>query len=340
MTSIRLGVLGCADIARRRMLPAAVAAPDVELVAVASRDSAKADRTAAEFGCRPVVGYAELLKRDDVDAVYVPLPAALHAEWVEAGLRAGKHLLAEKPLTTDLARTAELVVLARALGLALWENVMFVHHSQHREVRRLLASGAIGEPRFFRSAFAVPRRPKDDIRHRADLDGGALWDTGVYPLRAAQYFLGGQLHTVGATRMVDPQTAVDICGAALLRSRDGVSAHLSFSLDNAYQSMYELWGSEGRIVVGQAFTPAADHRPELRLFLGTGMETIRLDADDQASRTLAGFATAVRETPEPDAHILPLARLLEDVRGAVDASPKEAEPGQTRVAPADARHCT
>lgn len=338
MTSIRLGVLGCADIARRRMLPAAVAAPDVELVAVASRDPAKADLTAAEFGCRPVVGYAELLERDDVDAVYVPLPAALHAEWVEAGLRAGKHVLAEKPLTTDLARTAELVALARSLGLALWENVMFVHHSQHLEVRRLLAAGAIGEPRFFRSAFAVPRRPKDDIRHRADLGGGALWDVGVYPLRATQYFLGGQPRTVGATRVVDPQTGVDVCGAALLRFSDGVSAHLSFGLDHAYQSLYELWGSEGRIVVERAFTPAADHWPELRLFRGTGTEAIRLGVDDQVSRTLAGFATAVREAPGPDPHILPLARLLEDVRRAADGTSDEAVRGQTRTAPPNSRH--
>lgn len=343
MTAIRLGVLGCADIARRRMLPAAVAAPDVELVAVASRDPAKAHLTAAEFGCHPVVGYARLLERDDVDAVYVPLPAALHAEWVEAGLRAGKHVLAEKPLTTELSRTAELVALSRSLGLALWENLMFVHHPQHREVGRLLAAGAIGEPRFYRSAFAVPRRPKDDIRHRADLGGGALWDTGVYPLRAAQYFLGGQPRTVGATRTMDPRTGVDVGGAALLRSRNGVSAHVTFGLDNAYQSVYELGGSEGRIVVERAFTPAADHRPELRLSCGTRTETILLDADDQVSRTLAAFAAAVRKDPGPDPHILPLARLLEDVRNAADGTPDETVhvetvQGQTWTVPSTSRH--
>ena len=138
--------------------------------------------------------------------------------------------------------------------------------------------------------------------------------------------------------MVDPRAGVDVCGAALLRSRDGVSAHLSYGLDNAYQSLYELWGSEGRIVVERAFTPAADHRPEVRLFRGTGMETIRLDADDQVSRTLAGFAAAVREDPGPDPHIVPLARLLENVRRAADGTPDEALRGQTRAAPSISRH--
>ncbi|MEQ4606332.1 Gfo/Idh/MocA family oxidoreductase [Streptomyces cavourensis] len=148
--AVRVGVLGCADIARRRMLPAFAASPDTEVVAVASRDADRAKALAAPYGARPVQGYAELLADASVDAVHIPLPLALHAEWTEAALRAGKHVLAEKPLTDDPARSAALFALAERSGLALMENVMFVHHRRHAEVARLVAAG--------RSANSAPSR--------------------------------------------------------------------------------------------------------------------------------------------------------------------------------------
>ncbi|MEG3631672.1 Gfo/Idh/MocA family protein [Streptomyces poriticola] len=300
MKPVRIGVIGCADIARRRMLPAMSAGPDVELVAVASRDEARARQTAAHFGCRPVHGYDALLARDDIDAVYVPLPAALHAPWAEAALRAGKHVLAEKPLTTDAARTRELLALADKNALVLMENVMFVHHPQHAKVRELLAQGAIGELRSFHAAFAVPRLPPHDIRLRADLAGGALWDTGVYPVRAALHFLGPGLRVTGATLVHGSGQDVDTAGSALLHTPDGVGAQLSFGLDHAYRSTYGLWGSEGRITVERAFTPPAGHLPQVRLERRTGAEHVPLPADDQVSRTVSAFAAAVRTASVPD----------------------------------------
>lgn len=252
---VRVAVLGCADIALRRMLPAMAASADVELIAVASRDAHKANETARRFGCAAVHGYDALLARDDVDAVYVPLPAALHDVWVEAALRAGKHVLAEKPLTTSQVRTAELLRLASARGLALVENVLFVHHGQHAAVRALVRDGAIGQTRSLQASFAVPARPEHDIRYRAALGGGALWDVGVYPVRAALYLLGSPLTVAGAVLMSDPGREVDTSGAALLRSEAGAVAHLTFGIGHAYHSGYELRGSEGRITVDRAFTP-------------------------------------------------------------------------------------
>lgn len=188
---LRIGVIGCAAIARRRMLPAMRAHPGIEIAAVASRDAAKAADTAEQFGCRPVTGYEKLLALDEVQAVYVPLPAALHEQWIEAALAAGKHVLAEKPLTTDPVRTRRLMDLARARGLTLMENVMFVHHSRHAAVKRLVGEGAIGELRAFQASFTIPALPGDDIRYRPELGGGSLYDVGVYPVRAAVHFLGG-----------------------------------------------------------------------------------------------------------------------------------------------------
>ncbi|CAL9618808.1 dTDP-3,4-didehydro-2,6-dideoxy-alpha-D-glucose 3-reductase [Streptomyces sp. enrichment culture] len=312
--ALRIGVLGCADIARRRMLPAITATPGVELAAVASRDEAKARETAAPYGARPVRGYRELLDRDDVDAVYVPLPAALHERWTEAALRSGRHVLAEKPLTTDPAATGRLLTLARRSGLFLMENVMFVHHGQHETVRELLAGGAVGELRGFSAAFAVPRLADDDIRYRTDLGGGALWDTGVYPVRAALHLLGDALTVQGAVLTGGPGRHVDTAGTALLSTPEGVAVQLAFGLDHAYRCGYELWGSEGTLTVDRVFTPPADHHPEIRLRRGAETRTLRLPAQDQVTATVAAFARAVRTGATPDDTSLRQAHLLEAIR--------------------------
>ncbi|MPY51115.1 Gfo/Idh/MocA family oxidoreductase [Streptomyces sp. K1PN6] len=319
--------MGCAGIAVRRMLPAFEACPDIEIAAVASRDEAKARQVAERFGCRPVHGYAELLEQDDIQAVYVPLPAALHAEWTEAALTAGRHVLAEKPLTTDRHRTGELLDLARTRGLVLMENVMFVHHHRHEEVRRLVAEGAIGELRAFHAAFTIPPLPDGDIRYNAELGGGALADVGVYPLRAALHFLGHDLDLVGARLVQGPGRQVETSGAALLSTPGTVTAQITFGMEHAYRSSYELWGSEGSITVDRAFTPPADHVPVIGLNRGGTVEKIRLEPHDQVAATVAAFAAAVRTGTLPDTGAtLRQAELLDEIyRSASRGEPNGTE---------------
>ncbi|MDO0926671.1 Gfo/Idh/MocA family oxidoreductase [Streptomyces sp. TG1A-8] len=315
---VRIGVLGGAGIARRRMLPAFASAAGVEVAAVASRERARAAELTGLFGGDPVEGYAGVLERDDVDAVYVPLPAALHAEWTHRALLAGKHVLAEKPLTGDAARTRALLALARARGLVLRENVMFVHHAQHATVRRLVAEGAVGRPRAFHAAFTIPELPPDDIRFDAALGGGALLDVGLYPVRAALHFLGPGLEVAGAVLDRPPGREVETSGAVLLRGPDGVTAQLTFGIGLGYRSSYEICGTRGRIGVDRAFTPPADHRPVLALERAGRVERITLDADDQVANTVRDFVHAVRtgEGPAGPDHRATLrqARLLDAIR--------------------------
>lgn len=315
MDPVRIGIMGCADIARRRMLPAMAAVPGAEAVAVASRDPDTAADLAARVGCRPVHGYARLLELDEIEAVYIPLPAALHATWVEAALRAGKHVLAEKPVTAEPERSRALLDLARRYDLALMENIMFVHHRQHAAVRRLLDEGAIGELRSFHAAFAIPALPDSDIRYARELGGGALGDVGIYPVRAALHFLGTALSVAGAVLADGPGREVDTLGAALLRGPGGCSAHLTFGLDHAYQSSYVLWGSTGRITVSRAFTPPADYAPVLSLESETGARQILLEPDDQVANTVRAFISAVRAGRSPAADVtLRQAEILHEIR--------------------------
>lgn len=320
--TVGLGVIGCASIAWRRTLPAAVADPLTRVVAVAGRDPEKTDRFARQFDCQAVYDYQQLLQCEDIDAVYVPLPAALHARWIEAALHAGKHVLAEKPLATDADTAARLVSLARAKGLLLIENYMFTHHAQHRAVRQLVADGTIGELRAFSAAFTIPQLPPDDIRHQRGLGGGALLDVAGYPIRAAELFLGDGLEVVGAVLRHHPLWEVDTGGAALLRTASGVTAHITFGIENAYHSSYELWGSVGRITVDRAFTPPADHAPVVRVERQDGVREHLLPCDDQFARVIRAFSRAVLDgaydLPAGGGHrmveIVPHARLVDAVR--------------------------
>jgi len=319
--AVRIGLLGCADIALRRMVPAFRATAETTLVVVASRDPITARRVADSAGCAAAADYRSVLERPDVDAVYLPLPVALHAEWTERALRAGKHVLVEKPMTADPQDTTALLALAAGRGLVLRENVMFVHHAQHRYVRELVAEGAIGELRAFSAAFTVPALPPGNIRYRPELAGGALLDIGLYPLCAAQRFLGRDLAVVGAHSRTHRTHGVDIAGSALLAGPDDVTAQIVFGMDHSYRSGYELWGSTGSISVDRAFAPPTDHAPVLRLADRSGARDIRLEPDDQYVNSVRAFAAAVTaaDTPPPPVDPVALARLMRDVRRAAAA---------------------
>jgi dTDP-3,4-didehydro-2,6-dideoxy-alpha-D-glucose 3-reductase len=319
---VRLGVIGCADIAVRRVLPAARDQAGLRLVAVSARDPRRAQQVAGAFGCETEPDYRRLLERTDIEAVYIPLPVALHAPWTLAALRHGKHVLVEKPLSTSADLAESLAGYAEERGLVLMENFMFLHHGRNHAARRLLERGAIGPLRAFSAAFAVPPRPAGDIRYRPDLGGGALYDIGVYPLRAAQFFLGGRLEVLGAH--LDPgESGVDVGGAVLLRSPGGVTVQLTFGMRHAYQSRYELWGADGRIVADRAFTAPPDLPAALRIEGQPGAREVISPPQDQSANTLRRFARAVRraghrgsagsERPPQARGAVELARLVDEV---------------------------
>ncbi|MGJ5893797.1 gfo/Idh/MocA family oxidoreductase [Streptomyces sp. V2] len=319
MTPLRFGVLGCADIAVRKMIPALLDHADhATLTAVASRDTAKAEQLAARHGCTAVTGYEALLDRADIDAVYVPLPATLHAEWIERALRAGKHVLAEKPLCTDAPTAARLFSLARQRGLLLFENVMFLHHSQHTAVTEALADGTIGELRAFTGTFTIPPKPPGDIR-TLPVGGGMLLEAGIYPLRAAQHFLGPGLTVTGA--VLRRRAGVVLSGAILLSDATGVPAHVTFGMEHAYRASYELAGTTGRLGLDRAFTPPETYQPVLWVRRQDHVEERTLPADHQFANVVRVFTDAVRRgdglTADADASVRQ-ATLVDEVLDRAD----------------------
>jgi predicted dehydrogenase len=314
MHVVRMGVLGCASIAFRRVLPAMQEAKGIELRAVASRDPAKARVFAEHFGCAAAAGYEDLLAREDIDAVYVPLPTGLHAYWVSRALEAGKHVLSEKPLTWDRSTALDLVDQAQKAGLWLMENYMFLHHSQHETVRGLVAEGRIGAPRVFSASFGIPPLAPADVRYDPGLGGGALLDVGVYPIRAASYFLGPELDVIGSVLRLHPDRGVDVAGHILLATPAGVTAELSFGFEHSYRSWYALWGDRGRLTLDRAFTPPPARQPLIRIESQDHAEELTLPADHQFKNIAEFFARSILT----GAHYEPQARAITHQAELVD----------------------
>jgi predicted dehydrogenase len=184
---VRWGILGTAGIAETAFLPALHEAGDGVALLVTSRDPARAESWAAEHGVeRGVQGYDQVLDDPSIEAVYIPLPNGMHAEWTIAALEAGKAVLCEKPLCATPEETARVLQVARGASGPLWEAFVFPFHEQMDRVRETIAGGTIGEVREISSRFHFPLDDPQDVRLQAELAGGSIQDVGCYPIRLAR----------------------------------------------------------------------------------------------------------------------------------------------------------
>ncbi|HEV7662583.1 MAG TPA: Gfo/Idh/MocA family oxidoreductase [Chloroflexota bacterium] len=313
---VRWGVLGAADIAVRRLIPAMHEARGNEVVALASRSHDRARALVSELNIPRAYGsYAELLADPEVDAVYVPLPNTMHAEWTIRSAEAGKHVLCEKPMATTVAECDAMIAACRAAGVKFMEAFMYRFHPQHARVRALVASGAIGEPTMIRSSFCVRmQRPPEDIRYSAALGGGALFDVGVYALDAARWLAAtAQSEATSASLgiSVDPvgitgQTALNAAGvdenaAAALAFPSGLLAAVTCSFQAAAGGTYEIIGPQGKITVHHAFTPPPDTAPRLTLTTPEGAtdETFAPNQNQYTMMLEAVAQSILNNTPTP-----------------------------------------
>jgi len=293
MKKIRMGILGCADIANRLVIPNMILSGNYDVVAFASRDYNKAILFKNKFGGIAVKDYQALIERDDIDAVYIPLPPGLHYEWIIKALNAKKHVFSEKSITTNYNETKNIISLARTEKLVVFENFMFPFHSQFEFVKEKIANGAIGIIKLLRSSFGFPIfNAETNIRYKKKLGGGALFDAGAYTLMAAQLFLGSEQKIIGAT-LINNGKEVDFQGAVMLRNNAGIVSQLAFGFDNFYQNNIELWGSTGKLTVMRAFTAGPGFMPEIIIEQQNKYEKFILNADNHSIKILNAFYNAI-----------------------------------------------
>ena len=288
MPRTRIAVMGCANIAKRYVIPAIKDLNDeFDLIAVSSRSNEKATEFANEFNCEAITGYDKLLARSDIDMVYIPLPTGLHEEWVLKSLESGKHVYVEKSLAMSYDSALKMVDAARKYDLVLMENFQFIHHNQHQFVKKLVEEGRIGSLRLLRASFGFPPLDKDNFRYDPTLGGGVLIDAAAYMVKVSQFWLGGNLKVKAAT--LNYVNGVDIHGGAYLTGENGEISEVAFGMDNFYQCNYELWGSEGKITADRAYTAPPGFKPKITLEYQDGIEEWDMDADNHFINLLRAF---------------------------------------------------
>lgn len=320
---MKIGILGTADIAFRRFLPALQKYPGATYAGVASRTPEKATHFVETYGGKVYPSYDALLADGTIDAVYVPLPPALHYEWGKKVLESGKHLFMEKPFSASLAETEELLRLATNNRLAVHENYMFLYHSQLGQIKEIIASGKIGELRLIQAAFGFPKRSKDDFRYNKALGGGALLDCGGYPVRLALDLLGNTAKLTQANLVQPKDYEVDLYGSAVLENNEGLSAQISFGMDNSYMCNLEVWGSTGRLTTQRIFTAPDGYQPEVEIQTQDGKEQIQLSADNSFLGSIEHFVELINlaKIGEIDQNILLQSALTDAIkkRGTSDS---------------------
>ncbi|MBQ3292649.1 MAG: Gfo/Idh/MocA family oxidoreductase [Mogibacterium sp.] len=331
MDKIRIGVMGPAEIAFRRTVPALIASESTEYAGISHASleewpgqsaghAAKCDKFVETYGGRIYDSFTEMLDDESIDAVYIPLPPGAHLKWATLALNKGKHVLVEKPSTTSLEDTQALVSLAKEKGLALHENYAYAFHRQIRALQELLKSGRIGDLRMVRSSFSFPYRGEQDFRYHADKGGGAIIDCGGYPVNLVCRFLGGNIRVtdsfMGSTREHD----VDTYGAATLRGDNGVIAQISWGTDNTYRCNIELHGSTGLASADRVFSPPPTMNPVITVRDNSGTEEIFAGSEDQFRSSAEYFCKCISDPEKRETRYAEILKQAELIQSIIDSN--------------------
>lgn len=254
---LRWGILGCARITARGLIPGIQKSRTGSLVGLASRDLAKAQEWAQRHGIPKTFGdYDELVNHPEIDVVYIPLPNELHKQWVFAAADAGKHVLCDKPLALDSHEAEEMVEHCRSKGVLLMEGFMWRHQDRMLELKRQVDAGELGELRFIRSSFSFSIDP-EDWRLDPERGGGALWDVGCYGVNAARWIAGAEPEVIRSFAHFGP-SGVDMSLSTILRFPNDVLAAIDCSFEQPFRSSLEVVGTKSRVVAPLAFLPSPE----------------------------------------------------------------------------------
>lgn len=297
---VRWGVLSSANIGVKAVSPAIVASSNGQLVAVGSRN---VQRAAELYSFAPNVriydNYQSIIDDPTIEAIYIPVPNSLHAEWTLKALQAGKHVLCEKPLATTAEEAATMIEAARAHKVLLMEAFMYRFHPQIQWALERVNAGAIGPVRLVRASFSFDiRSHPENIRLSAELAGGSLMDVGCYPVNFCRAVYGRPPVTVAARVHVDRPGGVDMAMNAVLDFGDGCFGLIDSSFELTNRQMTEIIGEQGAITIPVPFVPGNNETTAF-LIKGGQMKEKNFSRIDQYQLQVEHFATCIRTGQEP-----------------------------------------
>ena len=293
---IRWGVLGVANIATAKVIPAMQACARAEITAIASRDRRKAEDAALALGIPKAYGaYEELLADPDIDAIYNPLPNHLHVPWSIKAAEAGKHVLCEKPISLTSAECRDLIAARDRAGVKIGEAFMVATAPRWVRAKELVRSGRLGRLGSIVGCFSYYNDDPKNVRNILEWGGGGVMDIGCYPIFISRWMYGEEPVKVSAAVERDPAMKVDRLASAVLEFPSGQSIFTCGMQLVYYQSM-QFFGTKARMEIEMPFNPAPDRPSFLRIDDGAGgVETEEFSPCDQYTVQGDAFSRAIQE---------------------------------------------
>ena len=314
MRKIRWGILSAANIAYDEFVPALLRSDEAVVAAIASKNSEKVKR----FNC-PIVyqQYEQLLEDSSIDAVYIPLPNSLHAEWAVKAMNKGKHVLLEKPAAITEAEMEAIHQAAIENNVVFMEAFMYQFHCQHKRVKELLKSEVIGEFSHIKAHFSWMLEDSGDIRLNLELGGGAMRDVGCYGLHAVTQIIGFKPIQISMSGKFNPEYGVDTTSVCVLKDNQNRIAEVSASMELPFINRYEIIGVKGSITVESSFRPDISDDKFGKVTVRDENNNVVLFErfkDDQYLRQVEHFQYCILNGENPvyhSVHSLQMARYLE-----------------------------
>jgi predicted dehydrogenase len=280
--------------------------PHVHLRGIASRDRKRAESAARDMGFPKAYGsYEDLLADADIEAVYIPLPNHLHAEWVRKAADAGKHVLCEKPFAMNAIEAEQAISYARSKGVLVMEAFMYRFHPQWQRAREIVKAGEIGRVHMVSCVFSYMLKDPANIRNILSIGGGGIPDIGCYAVSSSRFLIGREPERVVSLVHRDREMKTDILSSGIL---DFGVARCMFTVGTQTQpsQRVDVLGSGGALSVLLPFNAYPDTPMQLSVTTGVGTRQVSTQAADQYVEMFEAFSTAVREggtepTPAEDA---------------------------------------
>jgi len=328
--TVRWGILSTADIGVRKVIPGIRKAARCEVVAIASRDGEQARAVADQLGIPSAhASYEALLADPGVDAVYIPLPNHMHMDWTIAALRAGKHVLCEKPLAMTADDAQRMVDVAHETGLHLMEAFMYRQHPSWVAAVDLVDSGRIGTLTAVQSWFSYYNDDATNIRNIVEYGGGALFDIGCYTINLSRMVFGGEPLHIQASVRRDRATGVDALVSAIL-DFDGGIASFTCAIRSESDQRVHIYGTKGRISIDIPFNIPPDRPTRIRLTAGgdppvaPDTTVLEFPTTDPYTAEVERFVSAVLDggpTPVPPEDAVANLRVIDTIFAIAERGP-------------------
>ena len=295
-TKLRIGIIGCSTIAKNSTIPAIIKSEKTEVTCIGSRSEEKAKEFAERFCCLDYGNYEDVLKNENVDAVYISTPIGNHEEWVIKSAKAGKHILCEKSSTISYHSAKKMIQICKENNVRLMEGFMFRFHPSHQKVKETINNGLIGNVYSFYGRYGFPPMPKTNIRYVKSLGGGILNDAGCYPINASRLLFDSEPKGVQCNLHIDKETEVDIKAAISMKFESDRISHSTVAYDMFYQSIYSLWGSQGFLELSRAYNVPPDMKATLIINNNDSNKKILIESVDHFQLMIDAFSDEINKS--------------------------------------------